>query len=413
MPPSLTRQFLPLAFTFLLGGTALPADPPSPASTPPQGAGPTYSADTPIDPQHARAVMEKARSGATLTADEQAYLDRVRKMLKERAAGKGGSNPAPAPQTPPSATEDAGWEQLPDGTYGKALDYTGTGGITLPGYVRKPSGRGPFPAIVFLHGGMAYPRGQGSMVKQGQTTTSPIEDFLKQGWVVYAIDYRHADSPVASVLDPTEIDDSVAAVQTLQKQPFVDPARLGIMGGSHGAQLSSRLISRVNLKGAVICAPACFELPETKKAVAAGAPINKIVTTIIAAAESKYGKPLEEVAKDPAKYGYKSAFTEIPDVKCAVLLVNGKNDDNSLYGVVNMYADKLRAAGKQAETYFPDNGPHGFYTGHPDIPEYQESIRLAVAFFKKQFAADGREAVPGVPSPLRIVRRARGANAGF
>jgi acetyl esterase/lipase len=49
-----------------------------------------------------------------------------------------------------------------------------------------------------------------------------------------------------------------------------------------------------------------------------------------------------------------------------------------------------RAVGKQVETYEPDNGPHGFYFGHPDLPESQEAAKRAVAFFKEQFAKHGK-----------------------
>jgi dipeptidyl aminopeptidase/acylaminoacyl peptidase len=262
------------------------------ASPAPQAAGAayTYTADTPIDPEHARAVMQKKQSGATLSADEQAYLDRVRQMLQKQGGGKGGKGAPrrdPVAKAPASSTRADEWQHLSDGSSGKELDYTGVGGISLPGYFRKPEGNGPFPAIVFLHGGKAFSQGRASMLKQGQTTTSPIEDFLKQGWVVYAIDYRPTDNPVTSVLDPREIDDTVEAVKTLRQLALIDPERIGIAGGSHGAQLSTRLISRLNLKGAVICAPACFELPETQKAIAKGAKINKLVVTIIAAAEHK------------------------------------------------------------------------------------------------------------------------------
>ncbi len=53
--------------------------------------------------------------------------------------------------------------------------------------------------------------------------------------------------------------------------------------------------------------------------------------------------------------------------------------------MIDAYAARLRAAGKRVETYQPANGPHGFYFGHPDIPETREAARLAVAFFKECF----------------------------
>ncbi|MDO8544112.1 MAG: hypothetical protein Q7S40_27030 [Opitutaceae bacterium] len=45
-------------------------------------------AEPPIDPQRGRQLMEKSSSGATLTAEEQAYLERVKQAIRERNAGK-------------------------------------------------------------------------------------------------------------------------------------------------------------------------------------------------------------------------------------------------------------------------------------------------------------------------------------
>ena len=54
---------------------------------------------------------------------------------------------------------------------------------------------------------------------------------------------------------------------------------------------------------------------------------------------------------------------------------------------MEIYARQLKAAGKEIESYHPDNGPHGFYVGLPKvIPETAESTRQAVAFIKKWFA---------------------------
>jgi hypothetical protein len=55
------------------------------------------AADAPIDPTRARALMEKAQSGATLTAEEQAYVARVRQKMQKRKAGK---QRDPIPQDP-------------------------------------------------------------------------------------------------------------------------------------------------------------------------------------------------------------------------------------------------------------------------------------------------------------------------
>jgi acetyl esterase/lipase len=67
-------------------------------------------------------------------------------------------------------------------------------------------------------------------------------------------------------------------------------------------------------------------------------------------------------------------------------LISGRNDVNAPLAVMDAYVDKLRAAGKEVETYHPDNGPHGFYVGLPrPIPETAESTRRAIAFLKVYF----------------------------
>lgn len=58
---------------------------------------PLFCADAqpPIDPVRGRALMQKASSGEKLTEEEQAYLERVKQAIRERAAGK---NPNVAPK---------------------------------------------------------------------------------------------------------------------------------------------------------------------------------------------------------------------------------------------------------------------------------------------------------------------------
>src|SRR4051812_41281980 len=59
---------------------------------------PVFAVDVaPIDPVRGRQLMQKASSGETLTADEQAYLERVKQAIRERAMGK---QPGGAPKGP-------------------------------------------------------------------------------------------------------------------------------------------------------------------------------------------------------------------------------------------------------------------------------------------------------------------------
>jgi len=275
---------------------------------------------------------------------------------------------------------DDGWEQFPDGSVGQVTTFRGVDGTTIPAYIRKPSGAGPFPVVLLLHGG-GY--GAAATYGLGRSTNSPAADFIKEGWAVYSIDYR----PSAGIkLLPIEYDDTVEAVKTVRRMSFIDPKRVGMLGGSHGGNVISRVISRVDLQGAVLCAPAALDLILVKKAAEGGEPVVGILKKMIAEMETKFGAKAEEIEKDPAKFGYSSAMTEVSGVRCPILIINGRNDDNSPVSVIDAYVKTLRAAGKHAETYMPDNGPHGFYFGRPNIPESKEAARRAVAFFKERFA---------------------------
>jgi len=92
---------------------------------------------------------------------------------------------------------------------------------------------------------------------------------------------------------------------------------------------------------------------------------------------------MEAIAKDPAKYGYRSGITEAAQVRCPLLIENARDDDNSPPSVIAAWVKALEAAGKHVETYEPDQGGHSVY--FHNLPESQEAARRAVAFFKKCF----------------------------
>jgi enterochelin esterase-like enzyme/dienelactone hydrolase len=276
--------------------------------------------------------------------------------------------------------ESSDWERFPDGSMGRTTEFRGAGGVAIPAYIRKPNGPGPFPAIVLLHGGRY---GKAPTYALGRSVQSPTGDFVKAGWAVYSIDYRPSDR---IAIEPIEFDDTAEAVKAVRTTPFIDPGRIGLMGGSHGAQVLSRVVSRVDTKGAILCAPAALDLIEVKKAFERGERLVPILKKLVADMEEKYGAKAEDIEKDPARFSYGSAMTEVARVRCPILIVNGRNDDNSPVSIIDVYVRKLRAAGKQVETYLPQNGPHGFYFGRPDIPETKEAARLAVAFFQQGFA---------------------------
>jgi dipeptidyl aminopeptidase/acylaminoacyl peptidase len=268
------------------------------------------------------------------------------------------------------------WEQLADGTLGQETEFHGVGGVAIDAYVRKPAGSGPFPDIVWMHGG---PDSKPVTTNMGRGSGLPLGEFIKQGWVIYCGDYR----PRAP-FTPIDYEDTIKAVEAARALPFVDPKRVGYAGQSHGANTGTRVVSRVDLSGAVLMAPAAMDFIEVKKAIKAGVKLVPVLGQLVASQEKKYGATMEEIALNPAKYGYSSGLTEAAQVRCPLLIENAKDDDNSPPQIIEAYVKALRAAGKQVETYEPDHGGHPVY--FRDLPESHEAARRAVVFFKKVFA---------------------------
>jgi acetyl esterase/lipase len=120
-------------------------------------------------------------------------------------------------------------------TYGKAGD------VELKLDIAMPEGEGPFPAIVFIHGGGWY---QGNR----QAYKAAISEAAKRGYVAATISYRlmkfdqaKKETTTADPIFPAQIHDAKAAIRWLRanaEKYHVDPERIGVTGGSAGGHLS-------------------------------------------------------------------------------------------------------------------------------------------------------------------------------
>jgi dipeptidyl aminopeptidase/acylaminoacyl peptidase len=274
------------------------------------------------------------------------------------------------------------WETFADGSAGQITEFAGIDGTIIPAYVRKPAGQGPFPVVMLIH---RHTYSKEATDELGRSTQHPVTDFLAAGWAIYSLDFR-PNPPVT--LDPREWDDAVRAVQTAARLPFIDAGRVAVFSGGHGANTWARVISRVDVRAAVLCAPAVLDLIEVSHAIARHEAVFPQLPQMISKLEQQSGVTIDRIEKDPAKYHYESALTEAASVRCPVLIIQGRKDMGSPISVVDIYVARLRAAGKHAETYIPDSGTHAFYSGYPTAtPETAVAASRAVAFIRKCFDA--------------------------
>ena len=123
----------------------------------------------------------------------------------------------------------------------ESVTYGTVGDAELKLDLARPDGDGPYPAIVFIHGGGWY---QGS--RQGYR--SQIAEAARRGYVAVTISYRlmqfdqaKKETATAEPIFPAQIHDAKAAVRWLRANAdkyHVDPKRIGVTGGSAGGHLS-------------------------------------------------------------------------------------------------------------------------------------------------------------------------------
>ena len=124
-------------------------------------------------------------------------------------------------------------------------------GLALLGYLFKPEGVGPFPAVLWNHGSERAPG-------RGQQFDSAAAVFLRDGYVLFAPVRRgHEGSEGVYIVDETkraretggreaanrlvvrklekeQLDDQVAGLAYLRSLPFVDTTRIVVAGCSYG-----------------------------------------------------------------------------------------------------------------------------------------------------------------------------------
>lgn len=123
----------------------------------------------------------------------------------------------------------------------KDITYGMAGETALKLDLARPEGEGPFPAIVFIHGG-----GWSQGSRQGYQ--SQIQEAARRGYVAVTITYRlmkfdeaKKETTTAEQPFPAQIHDAKAAIRWLRSQAehyHVDPNRIGVTGASAGGHLS-------------------------------------------------------------------------------------------------------------------------------------------------------------------------------
>jgi dipeptidyl aminopeptidase/acylaminoacyl peptidase len=230
------------------------------------------------------------------------------------------------------------------------------------GFLRKPPGDGPFPAVVLIHGGLNTWASE--RLRQFVITSAMPSRLLAAGYVVATMTYRSRD------VDPqsrVSLDDSLAAVEYLQRLPYVNAASVAVYGCSGGGDLALAVASEKRVA-----------------AIVAEEPASIMFTGVWNSSSPKAGERYDTGDSAPIFENPKRYYTEehqrltkqkIARIQSPILIAQG--DVKTLLAVNDFNAavliPELRSAGKVLEVVTYPGEPHCFAFGDYGPPSSSAS----------------------------------------
>jgi dipeptidyl aminopeptidase/acylaminoacyl peptidase len=135
----------------------------------------------------------------------------------------------------------------------RVVRFPAADGSPVPGQLFLPSGKGPHPALVYVHGGPSRQMFPGFHYSGYYASDFAINRRLAElGYVVLAVNYRSGigygrafrEAPGRGWRAASEYQDVLGAGRWLAARSDVDPGRIGIWGGSYGGLLTAQALAR-------------------------------------------------------------------------------------------------------------------------------------------------------------------------
>jgi dipeptidyl-peptidase 4 len=237
-------------------------------------------------------------------------------------------------------------------------------GVSLNCFLIKPPNFDPgkkYPVIVYTYGG---PHAQ-VVLNEWDIRNLWHQLMAQKGYIIFALDNRGSagrghvfEEPIHYHFGGPELSDQRDGVAWLQKQPWVDPQRIGIWGWSYGGHMTLH---------------AMFEASDLFKVGFAGGPLTdwRFYDTIYT--ERYMGLPQQH----ETEYKESSPVNHVEGFKGKLLIAQGTGDDNVHYSNTLSLINDLIAQGKYVEVIAAPGRGHGIN----DPPARKIVFNRATQFF--------------------------------
>ncbi len=252
---------------------------------------------------------------------------------------------------------------------GRVVRFKSYDGTEVPGILYKPHGASPeskVPALLWVHGG---PGGQSTIDYSGF-----LQYLVNHGYAVYAINNRGSDGygKTFNAMDDrkhgeADLDDCVASKKMLSETGWVDPQRIGILGGSYG--------------GFMVLAALAFRPQEFAAGVDLFGVTNwprtlESIPPYWAAMRTALYHEMGDPAKDGERLRKISPLFHADRIERPLMVLQGANDPRVLPQESNDIVAAVRKKGVPVEYHIFENEGHGFQRKDTQEKAYSATLEF-------------------------------------
>jgi para-nitrobenzyl esterase len=332
----------------------------------------------------------------------------------------------PGAMTPSGKTETIGNREVTE------MEYASSDGRKIPCVLSMPQGDGPFPVLVTIHGGQGNRDFGYLRTMAAPNPLSPtITAFNEQPWAIVAISYRSGNGALFGM----EHDDVIAGIRFAKSLPKIDPALVGVVGGSHGGHLA--LVAAEKMGNEFLCVAVGSPWMTDPVVYMTGDPAEPPLSLVRQQAREdlvKNGQSLfrgltrgrglsEQEALDFLRQNSIEANSD--KIVIPTLFITSRGDDQAPHVLIEPMIDRMKSSEKDVSVYTAEKSPHGFYwartvsaarslRGEKSTEEEQEektARETMIAFFSKQFAKMDVRAVESSPGDNSASKKATDSSA--